>query len=254
MGIVNVTPDSFSDGGEFFDKEKAIAHACELVSQGADIIDIGGESTRPGSDPVTEIEEIRRTIPVIKELNDMIKVPISIDTMKPGVARAALEVGASIVNDIAANRTDEDMWRLVAETGAGYVCMHMQSTPKLMQAHPVYKDVIAEIDAFFGVRLQRMQACGVAQEQIVFDIGIGFGKTLAHLGSFSHFKRPMLLGVSRKSFIKKLFGAEVKDRLPASLACACLAVESGVQVIRAHNVKETAQAVRMTEAIVIQRS
>lgn len=261
VGIVNITPDSFSDGGRFLDKEKAVAHALKLVEQGADIIDVGGESTRPGSDPVGEAEELRRVIPVIKRLSGSIKVPISIDTMKPNVARAALEAGASIVNDIAANRSDEAMWRLVAETKAGYVCMHMQGTPKIMQTDPIYGDVVVEVKAFFEDRMKRFLACGIDPEQIVFDVGIGFGKTLDHnlgllasLDSFACLDRPLLLGVSHKSFIKKLLGTEVEDRLPASLACACLAVESGVEIIRTHDVKETVQAIRMTEAIIKQKT
>jgi len=259
MGIVNVTPDSFSDGGEFIDQEKAVARALELAAQGADIIDIGGESTRPGSDPVSEAMELKRVIPVIKELSSIVQIPISIDTMKPAVARAAIRAGASIVNDVAANRTDEETWKLVAESKAGYVCMHMQGMPKVMQSDPVYDDVVAEVGAFFTDRLQRIRACGVDPEQVIFDVGIGFGKTLKHnlqllsaLGSFQALGRPLLLGVSRKSFIKKLLGAEVEDRLPASLACTCIAVESGVQIIRTHDVKETVQAIRMTEAIVKQ--
>ncbi len=256
MGIVNVTPDSFSDGGSFFNADAAVAHAVVLVEQGADILDIGGESTRPGAAPVGEAEELRRVIPVIEKLAAQVSVPLSVDTMKPAVARAALAAGASIVNDVAANREDDPMWRVVAEAGSGYVAMHMQGSPQTMQSHPTYGDVVREMEDFFEGRMVRLKAAGVAPEQIVFDVGIGFGKTMEHnlqllaaLRSFTRMGRPMLLGVSRKSFIGALLGAGVAERLPASLACACLAVEAGVKIIRTHDVLETVQAVRMTEAI-----
>lgn len=256
MGVVNVTPDSFSDGGRFFDADQAVAHARELVAQGADLLDIGGESTRPGAEPVSESEELRRVIPVIEQLASQVKTPLSIDTVKPAVARAALRAGASLVNDIAANRADDTMWRVVAEAGAGYVCMHMQGTPQTMQANPVYTDVKREVGEFFSDRLRRLEACGVKPEQVVLDVGIGFGKTLEHnlqllagLRGFTCGQRPLLLGVSRKSFIGKLLGAGMPERLPASLACATLAVADGVQIIRTHDVAETVQAVRMAEAM-----
>ena len=256
MGIVNVTPDSFSDGGRFLDASAAVAHALQLVEQGAGIIDVGGESTRPGALPVTEPEELRRVMPVIEQLAGRIKVPISIDTAKAGVARAALAAGASIVNDVAAHREGDALWRLVAEARAGYVCMHAQGTPQTMQAEPIYTDVVREVREFFSERIRRLSDCGVGRDQIILDPGIGFGKTVKHnlqlLGaarSFASFERPMLLGVSRKSFIGKLLGAELAARLPGALACACLAVAAGVQIIRAHDVAETVQAIRMTEAI-----
>jgi dihydropteroate synthase len=256
MGIVNVTPDSFSDGGKYFNADLAIAHAHRLVEDGADLLDIGGESTRPRAVPVEETEEIRRVIPVIEQLARSVKVPISIDTMKPGVARAALRAGASIVNDVAANRDDEAMWRIVAEAGAGYVCMHMQGSPQTMQTNPHYGDVAREVREFFSERITRLNNCGVSNEQVILDPGIGFGKTLEHnlqllgtLGSFTKLGQPLLLGVSRKSFIGKLLGEKSGARLPAALACTVLAVEAGVQMIRAHDVAETVQALRMTEAI-----
>jgi len=259
MGIVNVTPDSFSDGGKFFKPEAAVAHALQLVEQGADILDIGGESTRPQAQPVSEAEELRRVIPVVEQLVGRVKIPISIDTMKPAVARAALQAGASIVNDVAANRNDDAMWRVVAESGAGYVCMHMQGTPQTMQKNPTYTNVVHEVEEFFAERIARLNACGVLPDQIVLDVGIGFGKSLEHnlqllaaLGSFTKFERPLLLGVSRKSFIEKLLGTGTA-RLPASLACASLAVASGVQIIRAHDVAETVHAIRMTEAILARK-
>jgi dihydropteroate synthase len=260
MGIVNVTPDSFSDGGQFVDAAAAVTHALNLVAAGAEIIDVGGESTRPRAVPVTEEEELRRVMPVIQELAGCVTVPISIDTMKPAVACAALEAGASLVNDVAANRQDELMWRTVAEAGAGYVCLHMQGTPQTMQANPQYQDVVREVGDFFFERLARLRGCGVGDEQVILDPGIGFGKTLEHnlllLGALSRFKeagRPLCLGVSRKSFLGKSGSAELGARLPGALACACLAVEAGVQLIRAHDVAETVQAVRMTEAILAKR-
>jgi dihydropteroate synthase len=256
MGVVNVTPDSFSDGGKYSDPARAVAHALELVAQGAEILDLGGESTRPGAVSVGEAEELHRVLPVIEQLVARVKIPLSIDTMKPAVARAALQAGASIVNDVAANREDDAMAEVVAGFGAGYICMHARGTPPIMPANPVYADVVREVGDFFGERLRRLAASRVASEQVVLDPGIGFGKTpghnlqlLANLRGFTTWQRPLLLGVSRKSFIGKLLGAEVNARLPASLACAILAVESGVQIIRTHDVAETAQAVRMTEAI-----
>ncbi len=260
MGIVNVTPDSFYDGGQFLDVDSAVAHAMKLVEQGAEILDVGGESTRPRAVPVDETEELRRVLPVIERLAGRVKVPISIDTVKPGVARAALRAGASIVNDVAANREEDAMWRLVASEGAGYVCMHMQGAPHTMQDRPVYADVVREVRDFFFERLRRLSDCGVPVDRIILDVGIGFGKSLEHnlqllgaLGSFAELERPLLLGVSRKSFIGKLLGAEAAARLPASLACACLGIEAGVHVVRTHDVAETVQAIRATEAILARR-
>jgi dihydropteroate synthase len=255
-GVVNVTPDSFSDGGKFLDASAAVEHSLKLVAEGADILDIGGESTRPRATPVPEAEELRRVIPVIEQLAARVKIPISIDTMKPAVARAAIAAGASMVNDVAANREDDTMWRIVAESGAGYVLMHMQGTPQTMQANPTYSDVVREVHEFFSERMRRLADCGIAREQVILDVGIGFGKTLEHnllligaLRSFTTLERPLLLGVSRKSFLGKWSGAETPGRLPAALAGTALAVERGVQVIRTHDVAETVQAVRMTEAV-----
>jgi dihydropteroate synthase len=260
MGIVNVTPDSFSDGGQYLDPQAAVAHALQLVEQGAEILDVGGESTHPGAAPVGEAEELRRVMPVIERLAGRLKLPISIDTVKPGVARAALAAGASIVNDVAANREDRALWEVVAEAGAGYVCMHMQGTPLTMQVNPAYTDVVREVAEFFSERIQRLSGCGVGRNQIILDPGIGFGKNVEHnlqlLGAaqkFTSLERPLLLGVSRKSFMGKLLGVELAARLPAALACACLAVSAGVQIVRAHDVAETVQAIRMTEAILAKR-
>ena len=261
MGIVNVTPDSFSDGGQFLEAKAAVAHALRLAEEGADIIDVGGESTRPRAAPVAEAEELRRVVPVIEQLAGRLKVPISIDTMKPAVARAALQAGASIVNDVAANRQEDAMWHVVGEARAGYVCMHMQGAPPTMQSNPVYGDVAREVQEFFLERIQRLGDCGIGREQIILDPGIGFGKTPEHnlqlLGAvraFTRLERPLMVGVSRKSFMGQLLGLEMTERLLAALACACLAVEAGAQIIRAHEVAQTVQAIRMTEAIVGNRN
>ena len=261
MGVVNVTPDSFSDGGQFFTRDAAVNRALKLIAEGAEIIDVGGESTRPHAVPVPEAEELARVVPVIEALAARTQVPISIDTMKPAVARAALKAGATIINDVAATRSDPALWHIVAETGAAYVCMHMQGTPQTMQDRPHYENVVAEVGGFFSERLGRLAACGVSTEQIVLDPGIGFGKTVEHnlqlLGNlriFTTLQRPLLLGVSRKSFMGKLLGTELAARLPAALACATLAIESGVQIIRSHDVAETAQALRMAEAILNKRN
>jgi dihydropteroate synthase len=259
MGIINVTPDSFSDGGKYFDPAAAVAHGVELVAQGAEILDIGGESTRPGAAPVAEAEELRRVLPVIERLAARVRVPLSIDTTKAAVARAALAAGASLVNDVAAHSrpaTGDALWRIVRDYSAGYIVMHAQGTPALMQKSPAYEDVVREVGAFFGDRLGALRAAGIAAEQVVFDPGIGFGKTLRHnlqllagLRSFTKWGRPLLLGLSRKSFIETLLSAAAADRLPASLAGATLAVAAGTAIIRAHDVAETVQAVRMAEAV-----
>lgn len=261
MGIVNVTPDSFSDGGRFLNADAAVEHALRLVREGAEILDIGGESTRPSASPVSEEEELHRVLPVIERLVGQVKIPLSIDTQKPGVARAALAAGTSIVNDIAANRDDDAMWRVVAEAGAGYIAMHMQGSPETMQTSPNYTDVAEEVESFFVERLERLKNRGVAPDQVALDVGIGFGKTLEHnlqllasLRRFTKLQRPLLLGVSHKSFIGKLLGAEATQRAPAGLACACWAVEAGTNLIRTHDVAETVQAVRMTEAILNQQN
>jgi dihydropteroate synthase len=258
MGIVNVTPDSFSDGGDYFDLEAAVAHGLAQVAQGADLLDIGGESTRPGAVQVSEEEELRRVVPVVERLAAQTRVPLSVDTVKPGVARAALAAGASIVNDVGAFRADREMWRTVAEFRAGYVVMHAPGLPGIMPAHSAGGDVVRAVNEFFSERLAVLvNEFGLAAEQVVLDPGIGFGKTLAenlqllgNLGSFTKWGRPLLLGVSRKSFIGKVTGAGLAERLPGSLACAALAVPSGVNLVRVHDVAETVQAVRVAEAIV----
>ena len=281
MGIVNVTPDSFSDGGKFFNTETAVRHALELVAQGADILDIGGESSRPGAEPVDEAEELRRVIPVIEQLGPQVRIPLSVDTVKPAVALAALNAGASIINDVAAARRHaaslstapagdpsvpgleamDEMWRIVAQFSAGYIVMHAQGRPTTMQQNPVYADVIREVGDFFAGQLKVLGGeAGIGAEQVVLDPGIGFGKTAGHnldllagLGRFARFQRPLLLGVSRKSFMGKILGGEANERLPASLACATLALAEGARIIRTHDVAETVQAVRMAEAILARK-
>ena len=257
MGILNITPDSFSDGGSYSSTEAAVDRALRMTEQGAGLLDIGGESSRPGASPVSEAEELRRVLPVLEALKGKVSVPISIDTMKPTVARAALSAGATIVNDVGANRTDPAMWKLVAETGAGYVCVHMQGTPQTMQLSPQYHDVVGEVRAFFEERRQRLENFGVQSNQIIFDPGIGFGKRIEHnlallkaLRDFAALDRPLLLGVSRKSFLGKVSGGGPDQRLAPGLACAAMAVNAGVQFIRTHDVTETVQTVRMVEAIV----
>lgn len=261
MGILNVTPDSFSDGGLFLNPDAAAAQALQMEFEGADFIDIGGESTRPNAVPVPEAEELRRVVPVLERLAGRLKIPISIDTMKPGVARVAVELGAAIVNDVAANRMAPEMWELVAQTGAGYVVMHMQGTPQTMQAHPQYDDVVREVDEFFAERLERLPARGVQPEQVILDVGIGFGKTsehnlrlLAALEGFKKWRRPLLLGASRKSFLGAVAGgATMQERLPGSLAAACWAAQTGAQILRVHDVAATRQALAVQDAILARR-
>ena len=256
MGVLNVTPDSFSDGGRFSETEAAVVRARQLIEQGCDILDIGGESTRPGAAIVDEAEELRRVIPVIEQLSKSISVPISIDTSKPAVARVAITAGASIVNDIAAARADREMRRLVAESGVGYICMHMQGTPQTMQAAPHYDSIVDEVEAFFVSQIASLESSGIHTEQIVLDVGIGFGKTLTHnldllaaLRRFTVLGRPVLLGASRKSFIAQITGAPTDSRLAGGLASASWAVSQKVNIIRTHDVTETVQALRIIEAI-----
>jgi dihydropteroate synthase len=254
MGIVNVTPDSFSDGGKFLEPAAAVQHGLALAAEGADILDVGGESTRPNAQPVPEAEEWRRIAPVVEGLAARSGKIISIDTYKPNIAREAIKLGASIVNDIGGNRTDSEMYRLVAESGAGYVLMHMKGTPQTMLAEAKYDDVLAEVLHFFEDKLRVIRKSGIAPEQIILDPGIGFAKTaehnlqlLAELKRFTIQQRPLLIGASRKSFIGKLLGNQ--DRLPGSLACAAWAVMNGAGIIRTHDVAATVQTVRMIEQI-----
>ncbi|MFM1941936.1 MAG: hypothetical protein RI897_918 [Verrucomicrobiota bacterium] len=261
MGIVNVTPDSFSDGGRFLATESAVQHGLQLVQEGAGILDVGGESTRPGAEPVTIDEELQRIIPVIRELARQTSTPISVDTRKPEVAIQALQAGACIVNDIEANRHNPGpMWEVLAKYQAGYVCMHMQGTPATMQANPSYTNVTTEVSSFFAQQLTAMQSAGINPEQIALDVGIGFGKSPAHnlrllaaLQQFTAFNRPLLIGASRKSFIGAVTGCATENRLPGSLACACWASLHGAQLLRVHEVAETKHAIQIIEAITQQK-
>jgi len=256
MGIVNVTPDSFSDGGRFLDAGAAIRHGLALAAEGADLLDVGGESTRPGAAPVPELEELRRVLPVIEGLAAQCPVPISVDTRKPVVARAAVAAGAAVINDIAACHEDSDMGAVVAETGSGYIAMHMQGTPQTMQASPRYGDVVAEVKECLVRRMASLARSGVRAVQVALDPGIGFGKTLdhnldllAHWSEFTMHGRPLVLGVSRKSFLGALLGAELDDRVAGGLACTAWALFQGVQIVRTHDVAPTVQMLRVLEAL-----
>jgi dihydropteroate synthase len=257
LGIVNVTPDSFSDGGQFVAVNAAVAHAMQLVEQGADLLDIGGESSRPGAVPVPLEEELRRVLPVVQQLAAQVTVPLSIDTYKAGVAKACLEAGAQIINDITALTGDPDMPKVVSATGAGVILMHMQGTPATMQLNPQYQDVILDIGRFLEERLQALTDLGIAREQMVLDPGIGFGKTrghnltlLARLEEFQRLNRPICLGVSRKGVLGKLLARPLDRRLAGSLAAVSFALSRGAaQVLRVHDVEETRDMVTVFEAI-----
>jgi dihydropteroate synthase len=257
MGVLNVTPDSFSDRGNFFELEKAVEQAVRMAAEGADIIDIGGESTRPGAEPVAAKEELRRVIPVIEELRAKIDVPISIDTSKAEVARAAIHAGASIVNDVTGGRGDEGMLPLIAEKKSALIIMHMQGTPRTMQNQPRYEDVVSEVSDFFRQQYARIIGCNIDPMAIAFDPGIGFGKTfdhnlklLAQLERLREHDRPLVVGVSRKSFLGKLANSpEMKDRLAPAVALTSLLRARGADVFRVHDVKENVNALRITEAI-----
>jgi dihydropteroate synthase len=254
LGVVNVTPDSFSDGGLFLDAEVAVAHGRELAGQGAEILDVGGESTRPGAEEVSVEEEMARVVPVVRGLAGT--ATVSIDTSKAAVAEAALDVGASIVNDVTALSHDPEIGALCAERGTGLVLMHMQGDPRTMQENPVYDDVVDDVKAFLAERMEAAIDAGVAEELIWLDPGIGFGKTLDHnlellrrLGELCELGRPLVVGTSRKSFIGKIDGSAVGDRLGGTIASSILAVADGADVLRVHDVAEAAQAIRVASAI-----
>jgi dihydropteroate synthase len=257
MGVLNVTPDSFSDGGQFFDPADAVARGLEMARDGADILDIGGESTRPGATPVEAGEELRRILPVITGLRGQSDIPISIDTMKARVAAAAMAAGADIINDISGLRHDPGMARVAAETGAGLVLMHMKGTPRTMQDQPEYGNAVAEIRDCLLEAYQTAAAAGVAPECLAFDPGIGFGKALEHnlallraLPEFQIHGRPVLLGVSRKSFIGRILdNPSPAAREASTTALTAWSRQHGVRILRVHAVKENAQALRMMEAI-----
>jgi dihydropteroate synthase len=257
MGVLNVTPDSFSDGGKFFAAEKAIEHGLKMAADGADIVDVGGESTRPGSEAIAVDEELRRVIPVIEKLRTKIDVPISIDTSKTEVALAAIQAGASIVNDVTGGRGDEGMLPLIAETKSALIIMHMQGTPRTMQKQPRYDDVVSEVADFFRQQYACAIGCNIDPMAIAFDPGIGFGKTLDHnlellaqLERLRAHDRPLVIGVSRKSFLGKLIESpDMDDRGAPAVALTALLRTRGADVFRVHDVKENLSALRVTEAI-----
>jgi dihydropteroate synthase len=254
MGIVNVTPDSFSDGGQHLSHQSAIDHALRLIDEGADILDIGGESTRPSAATVSEQEELDRILPVIEGLRD-ISVPISIDTCKPVVMRAALAAGACMVNDVNALQVAGAL-EVVSQSNAAVCLMHKQGTPQNMQLNPYYQDVMSEVMAFLRQRMMQVQAAGIPRERIVIDPGFGFGKTLAHnlallknLSALAELEVPILAGLSRKSMLGEITGREVSDRVAASVAAALIAVRNGARIVRVHDVRETVDALKILNAV-----
>lgn len=257
MGIVNVTPDSFSDGGKYMDPFAAVEHAKTLVAEGADIIDIGGESTRPGSERVPCDEELRRVIPVVERLSREINIPISVDTYKAEVARRAIEAGASVINDISALRFDPDLGRVAADFGVPVILMHMLGEPGTMQRNPQYHDVVSDIISFFEDAVERAISAGIKPEKIILDPGIGFGKLPEHnleilrrLREFRALGYPILVGTSRKSFIARIVGQSIEERDDGTMATVALAIAGGADIVRVHDVKRTVRMVRMTDAIV----
>jgi dihydropteroate synthase len=255
MGVVNVTPDSFSDGGEFLDPRRAVEHGLRLIAEGAAILDVGGESTRPGAEPVAPEEELRRVIPVIDGLAGA-AARISVDTTKAAVAEAALAAGATIVNDVSAFRFDPGLASVVAAAGCDCCLMHMLGEPRTMQADPRYGDVVADVKAFLEERLSFAVAEGVAEERVWLDPGIGFGKTLAHnlellrrLDEIVAIGRPVAIGTSRKSFLGKLTGRPEKERLPGTIATNVMALERGARVFRVHDVAPVADALSVAAAV-----
>ncbi len=257
MGVLNVTPDSFSDGGEFFTAEKAVEHGARMAAEGAQIIDVGGESTRPGAEPVSAEDELARVLPVIVKLREKVSAFISIDTTKAAVALRALEAGASIINDVTGGRADPEMMMLAAEKKAAFIIMHMQGTPQTMQTNPHYDDVVTEVADFFRQQYGRALECGIDSMAIAFDPGIGFGKTVAHnielLSNLPRLRvhdRPIVVGVSRKSSLGEMIGsAEMSDRLAPTIAFTAMLRERGANVLRVHDVKENASALRVTERL-----
>lgn len=256
MGIVNITPDSFSDGGRYFIRRQAVAHALNLVAQGADILDLGAESTRPGSTPVGEQEEIDRLLPVLHEVVKQTTVPISVDTMKSRVARLALEAGASIVNDVTAMRFDPGMASVVAESGAGIVLMHMQGMPATMQVSPSYDNVVADVREFLIERIDAAEKAGIAKSHIMLDPGFGFGKLQVHnlellnqLAVFSRLGCPVLVGLSRKAFLGKMLDRPVTEREWGTAAAVAMAVDRGAAIIRVHDVASMKDVAMVAAAV-----
>lgn len=256
MGILNVTPDSFSDGGKHFERDGAVAHGLRMAEDGADIIDVGGESTRPGADGVSEAEELRRVVPVIEELSSRTTALISVDTMKATVAGRAIAAGAVIVNDVSALTHDADMAGVVRESGAGVVLMHMLGNPRTMQDSPEYDDVVACVRDYLGARIESLVEAGLDRECLAVDPGIGFGKTVRHnlqllagLDKLAALGRPIVVGLSRKSFLGKLTGCDAGERLAPSIAALACCVWDGVHVMRVHDVKESCAAIKVVAAL-----
>ncbi|MGB2764213.1 MAG: dihydropteroate synthase [Candidatus Aminicenantaceae bacterium] len=256
MGVINVTPDSFSDEGLYLDREKAVERGLELAEEGSDIIDIGGESTRPGSEPIPLDEELRRVIPVISELRKRIDTLISIDTTKSKVANAALDAGADIINDISSFQSDPNMFPLAAQKGAPIILMHIKGIPKTMQANPYYENVLVEVKSFLEERFTTAIASGIKKEKIIIDPGIGFGKRLQdnlalinNLQILEDLDRPILIGVSRKSFIGKILNTSPQERLEGTIASAVLSIVHGANILRVHDVASVKRAVLVAEAI-----
>ena len=256
MGILNVTPDSFSDGGLYLSKNEAVDRALQMVHEGADIIDIGGESTRPGAEPVSEEEELSRVLPVVEALVSEVNVPISIDTYKSTVANLCFEAGASIINDISALRFDDAMTELVANYSAYVVLMHMKGTPRNMQDAPDYSDVVGEVKVFFEERITAAKSSGIARKHIILDPGIGFGKTPIHnftilsdLERISVLGFPLLVGPSRKSFIGTTLDLPENERLEGTAASVTAAVLNGAKIVRVHDVKEMKRVITITDSI-----
>jgi dihydropteroate synthase len=257
MGVLNVTPDSFSDGGEFFKAEKAVEQGKRMAAEGAQIIDVGGESTRPGAEAISAEEELARVIPVIQQLSGSVSAFISIDTSKAIVAREALQAGATIINDVTGGRADPEMFALAAERNAAFIIMHMQGTPRTMQAAPHYEDVVGDVTNFFRQQYERALECGVDAIAIAFDPGIGFGKTVEHnlsllsrLERLRVHERPLAVGVSRKSSLGQMIDSPaMEDRLAPTIAFTALLRERGANVLRVHDVKENVAALRVTETL-----
>ncbi len=257
MGVLNITPDSFSDGGTYLNLDNALTHAKNMVANGATIIDIGGESSRPGAEPVPEVVELERVIPIIKALDsERLNVLLSIDTTKAIVAKQAIESGAHIINDITALRGDDDMTRVAADTEAGVILMHMKGTPRTMQSAPKYVDVVQEVYKALEQWISDAVRKGIDSDRIIIDPGIGFGKTihqniqiLRKLEEFQRLNKPILIGTSRKSFIGNLLDLPVTDRVEGTLATVCWAITHGADIVRVHDVKETVRAARMTDVL-----
>jgi dihydropteroate synthase len=256
MGVLNVTPDSFSDGGRFFDPDVAAAAGVRMVEDGADLLDIGGESTRPGSGPVPIPEEIDRVVPVVKRLSAETEVPISVDTRKREVAEAAIDAGASIINDVSAGTFDPAMFELVRETGAGMVLMHMRGTPATMQQLTDYRDVVGEVNGFLAGRMEAALQAGIERERLAVDPGLGFAKTfeqslllMRDVSALGELGRPVLVGPSRKSFIGRVLGTDLDERLEGTAGAVAWLAANGAHIVRVHDVKEMVRVVRVVDAI-----